>query len=350
MNCSVDYRTDFYSLGVTLYEMLTGRLPLKSNDPLELIHFHIAKNPIAPSKLNEDIPKAISDIVMKLLSKIPEERYQNSYGLKYDLEKCLKQLVEKGKIEDISIGENDISDKFYLPQKLYGREKEINVLLKTFDEISESKTKIMFVSGYSGIGKTTLINEIHKLVVKKKGYFVAGKFEQFEKDIPYNAIINAFQNLVRNILTENEDRIKIWRNKLLEAVGINGQIIVDVIPEVELIIGKQSSVAQLEPKETQNRFNMIFQKFIEVFSKEEHPLVLFLDDLQWIDIASLNLIDNIITDSTIKFFLIIGAYRDNEVSISHPLILTIDGFKKIGIDISNIKLLPLEVLDVTNLL
>ena len=350
MNRAMDYRTDYYSLGITFYELLIGRVPFKSDDPMELIHSHIAKAPIHPSDLNKDIPQAISDITLKLLSKNAEERYQSGYGLSADLKSCLNQLKDKGKIGDIQLGKNDISDKFQISQKLYGRENNIEVLLSAFDKISQGETEMIQVYGSPGVGKTFLINEIHKPIVKQKGYFISGKFDQLKRNIPYSALIQAFQGLVAQLLTENEEKIKLWREKIKEALGANGQIIVEVIPKIELIIAKQSSVSQLGPEESQNRFSLVFQKFIRVFSTKERPLVIFLDDLQWVDLASLNLIKVMITDPSTKHLLIIGAYRDNEVNSVHPLMLTIDGIKSAGIIINNIALPPLKITDVNQMI
>lgn len=350
MNRTVDYRTDFYSLGTTLYEMLTTRVPFQSSDPMELIHCHIAKKAIYPTEINSKIPRSVCDIIMKLLSKDAEERYQSGYGLKADLETCLDQLRVKGKIEAFVLGTHDVSDRFHIPQKLYGREEEIKALMIAFDRVSRGSREVMLVSGYPGIGKTALVQEIQKPVVRQKGYFISGKYDQLRKDVPYSALIQAFQGLIRQILTESEDRIHLWKESLLNALGANGKIIIDVIPEVELIIGKQPPVTQIGPTESQNRFNMVFQRFVGVFTKEEHPLVLFLDDLQWVDLASLNLIKTLMTDPGIHSFFLIGAYRDNEVSVSHPLMLTLDELIKADINISNINLSPLKITHVNHLI
>ncbi|HEX3034638.1 MAG TPA: serine/threonine-protein kinase PknK, partial [Thermodesulfobacteriota bacterium] len=341
MNRAIDYRTDFYSLGITFYEMLTGKLPFNSSDPLELVHFHIAKIPIPPHELNPPIPQVISNIVMKLLAKTAEERYKSPYGLKADLEACLVKWQASQKIEDFVPGQNDFSDRFQIPQKLYGREEEIETLMATFERVSDGTTEMMLVSGYSGIGKTALISEVHKPIVRQKGYFISGKFDQFKRNIPYSAVIQAFQELVRQLLTESENQVGDWKDRLTDALGPNGQVIVDVIPEVELIIGRQPAVPELPPTESQNRFNLVFERFIEVFAQKQHPLVMFLDDLQWADSATLNLLKILMADPNIQFLFVIGAYRDNEVSPAHPLIRTLSEIEKTGARLRNVTLKPL---------
>ncbi|MBD2007172.1 MULTISPECIES: AAA family ATPase [Cyanophyceae] len=343
MNRAIDYRTDFYSLGVTFYQILTGALPFQSTDPMELVHCHIAKQPVPPSHLNPEIPLAISNIVMKLLSKTAEARYQSSYGLKFDLEVCLTQLQTTGKIENFIPGKQDFSNKFEIPQKLYGREQEITILLAAFERVSQGLTEMMLVSGFSGIGKSALINEIHKPIVQQRGYFISGKFDQFQRNIPYASLIQAFQSLISQILTESQEKIAAWREKLLNDLGANSQVIVDVIPEVELIVGQQPPVAQLGSTESQNRFNIVFQQFIRVFAKKEHPLVVFLDDLQWADSASLNLIQLLMTARDSRYLFLIGAYRDNEVNASHLLMMTLDEINSANAIVNHINLKPLDL-------
>ncbi|HEY9692729.1 MAG TPA: AAA family ATPase [Oculatellaceae cyanobacterium] len=349
MNRSIDYRTDFYSLGVTFYEMLTGEVPFKSSEPIELVHAHIAKKPIPPIELNPEIPQVISDIVMKLLEKTAEDRYQSALGIKADLEICLNQLQNSGSISNFTPGQQDLFAQFVIPQKLYGREAEVTTLMAAFERASHGSAEMMLVSGYSGIGKSSLVNEVHKPIVRQRGYFISGKFDQFKRNIPYASTIQAFQDLIRQLLTETSDKIAVWKEKLLTALGENGRVITEVIPDVELIIGQQPDVPKLGATESQNRFNRVFQSFIHVFSTKEHPLVLFLDDLQWADSASLKLIQLLITDPDSQYLLFIGAYRDNEVSPTHPLILTLEEIQKLGSTINNIVLSPLDISHVRQL-
>lgn len=345
MNRAIDYRSDFYSLGVTFYELLTGRLPFFSDDHLELIHSHIAKTPIPPSELNSEIPQPVSDIVTKLLAKNAEDRYQSAHGLKADLAACLAQWQANGAIKGLILGEHDFSDKFRIPQKLYGREHEIKTLMNAFDRVSRGATEIMVVSGYSGIGKSALVNEVHKPVVRQRGYFISGKFDQFKRNIPYSSLVQAFQQLVRQLLTENEAQIAGWRTMLHEAVGANGQVIIDVIPEVERIIGPQPAVLQLPPLESQNRFNSLFARFLQVFTRKEHPLVIFLDDLQWADSATLKLLQTLLAPPAIPYLFVIVAYRDNEVSAGHPLLLTLAEIESGAANTGSISLQPLSIDD-----
>ncbi|AFZ17084.1 hybrid sensor histidine kinase/response regulator [Allocoleopsis franciscana] len=355
MNRSIDYRTDFYSLGVTCYEMLTGHLPFEVTDPLELVHCHIAKTPVPPHLINSEIPEVLSEIVMKLLAKTAEERYQSALGLKADLEICLKMLQTSGEISRFKVGELDLFSQFYIPQKLYGREQEVSLLMDAFERVSNPSQKqrgveMMLVSGYSGIGKSSLVNEIHKPIVAARGYFISGKFDQFQRNIPYSALIDTFQSLVKQLLTESEAQIAQWREKILAVLGTNAQVIIDVVPEVELIIGKQPAAPELAPTEAQNRFNLVFQNFIRVFCSQEHPLVIFLDDLQWTDSATLKLLEVIMTDAETGYLFFIGAYRDNEVNRAHPLMITLESLRSQGVIINNIILAPLALDHIRNLI
>ncbi|MGD2182783.1 trifunctional serine/threonine-protein kinase/ATP-binding protein/sensor histidine kinase [Lusitaniella coriacea] len=327
MNRSLDYRTDFYSLGATFYELLTQRVPFPATDAIELVHCHIARQPVPPHQINPEIPRVLSEIILKLLSKTPEERYQSAWGLISDLQECLTQVQTNGTIETFSLGTQDISDRFQIPHKLYGRERELERLNQAFERVRQGKTEMMLVGGYSGIGKSVLVQELAKSIGVKRGYFIWGKFDQFQRSIPYSAVVNAFSELVRLLLSESQEKLDEWREKLLDAFGPNGQIIIDVIPEVELIVGPQPPVQELAPTESQNRFNFVFQNFIRLFCQPEHPLVIFLDDLQWVDSATINLIKLMMTDEGMQYLFLIGAYRDNEVNSTHPLMMMLDSLK-----------------------
>jgi len=347
MNRSLDYRTDFYSLGVTFYELLTGQLPFVTEDVLELVHCHIAKPPIPPHQLvgahrRAPIPKAISNIVMKLMAKTAEERYQSAWGLKADLEECLKQLRSSGQISDFPLGTQEVCDRFQISQKLYGREREVEALLQAFERVTTGQSEFLLVAGYSGIGKSSLVQEIYKPITAKRGYFISGKFDQYQRNIPYIAIIQAFKDLTKQLLTEADAKLAEWKRKILSAVGANARVIIEIIPEIELIIGQQPPLLDLAPAEAQTRFNLVFQDFIKVFTNRAHPLAIFLDDLQWADGASLKLIELLLTSSDAGL-LLIGAYRDNEVNAAHPLRSSLENLEKEGVRIQEITLNPLEL-------
>lgn len=350
MNRPLDYRTDFYSLGVTFYEMLTSQLPFDTRDPMELLHWHIARAPIAPERLNPVIPSVLTDIVSKLMAKNAEDRYQGALGLKHDLQECLEQVTSIGTCRYFKIGQRDFLEKFKVPQRLYGRQKETKILLDAFERSCQGNTEMMLVAGYAGIGKTSLVQEIYKPLVQKRGYFISGKFDQLKQHIPYASLIQAFQELVRQLLTEKGTQIIQWKSKILNALGRNSRVIIDVIPEVELIVGKQEPVPELSPLQSQNRFNRVFQDFIRVFATPQHPLTVYLDDLQWIDPASLKLIELFMSESMNECLFLIGAYRDNEVDLSHPLMVTLNGLGKKGIPVYSIILPPLDLKDINHLL
>ncbi|MBW4617355.1 MAG: AAA family ATPase [Desmonostoc vinosum HA7617-LM4] len=347
MNRGIDYRTDFYSLGVTFYELLTGELPFTSNDPLDLVHSHIAKIVPLVHEVNHKIPLVISEIVSKLMAKNAEDRYQSTLGLKFDLENCLQQLEATGEIKSFKIAQRDLCDRFLISDKLYGRETEVKTLLEAFERVSLGATEMMLVAGFSGIGKTAVVNEVHKPIVRQRGYFIKGKFDQFQRNIPFSTFVQAFRDLMGQLLTESDLRLEQWRNQILSAVGENGQVIIEVIPELERIIGEQPPAIELSGTAAQNRFNLLFQKFTQVFTNAEHPLVMFLDDLQWADSASLKLIQLLMADTGHLF--IIGAYRDNEVNPGHPLMLTLSEIQKNQAIINTITLAPLSQLQVNQL-
>ncbi|WP_437539210.1 ATP-binding sensor histidine kinase [Sorangium sp. So ce726] len=339
MNRGIDGRADLYALGVTFYEMLTGRLPFEAQDPLEWVHCHVARLPPSPLALVPELPEVLSALVLKLLAKMPEDRYQSARGLKHDLERCLSQLRDTGKIEPFPLAERDVSGRFQIPRKLYGREGEVAALLCAFERVVGTGTpELVLIFGYSGIGKSSLVHELYRPIVRERAFFLSGKFDQYKRDIPYSTLVQAFRELVLEILVESEDRIAACRQRLLGALGSNGQLIVDVIPQIELILGRQPPVPELPPIEAQNRFRVVFRHFIGVFARKEHPLALFVDDLQWADLASLGLLRELMTHPETRHLLVIGAYRDNEVTPSHPLMLAIEQVRKEGALVSNIVL------------
>ncbi len=322
MNRAVDYRSDFYSFGVVLYEWLTGAPPFKSDDSLELIHWHIAKTPLAPAELDPTIPRPLSQLIMKLLAKTAEDRYQSASGLKADLERCANEWTTTGTIADFPLGERDFPDRFLVSQRLYGREQEVEQLLQAFDQACQGNVEtgaMLLVTGYSGIGKTSLIQELYKPIVRQRGYFISGKFDQVARANPFGALIQAFRGLVRQLLTESEERLAVWRIQLAEALGVNGGVLSEVVPEIELIIGKQAPPPMVGPTEALNRFQLVIQNFVAAIARQEHPLVIFLDDLQWADSATLSLLQPLLTSREIRALFLIGAYRDNEVDAGHPL-------------------------------
>jgi histidine kinase len=324
MNRIVDYRTDLYSLGITFYELLTGRVPFESRDSMELVHCHIARKPLAICEIAPNVPVMISEIVMQLLEKSASDRYQSAYGLKMDLQRCLDEIEIKGEIELFEIGQKDYSEKLQIPEKLYGCEIETETLLHAFERVSEGNVELMLVKGYAGVGKSSLINEVHRPITERRGYFIRGKHDQYQRNIPYSAFIQAFNDFVEQILTEPPNKIAKWKSKILNAVGENGNILIDVIPNLRLIIGAQPPKEELSALESANRFNYVFRRFIQALAKKEHPLVLFVDDLQWADAATLSSIRLLISDSNNKYLLIVGAYRDNEVDSAHPLSFMLD--------------------------
>jgi predicted ATPase len=330
--------------------MLTGQLPFTAADPMEWVHCHIARQPAPPNEQIAGIPGPLAAIVMKLLAKTGEERYQTAAGVEADLRRCQGQWEATGRIAPFHLGAHDASDRLLIPEKLYGREREVDALVAAFDRVvAQGSTELMLVSGYSGIGKSSVVNELHKALVPPRGLFASGKFDQYKRDIPYATLAQAFQSLVCSLLSQSGAELGRWRDSLSEALGPNGQLIVNLVPELELVIGKQPPVADLPPQDAQNRFQLVFRRFLGVFARKEHPLALFLDDLQWLDAATLELLEHLVTHPEVRHLLLVGAYRDNEVSPSHPLVRTLDAIRKAGARVQEIVLAPLGLDDVGQL-
>ncbi|MGY3559493.1 PAS domain S-box-containing protein [Bradyrhizobium sp. USDA 4472] len=342
MNRSIDFRSDLYSLGVTLYQMLTGSLPFTAAHSMEWVHCHIARKPVPPSERVSTVPAPISAIVLKLLAKSAEQRYQSASGLEHDLSRCLSEWETGRRVEEFALGQYDTPDRLLIPEKLYGRGCEIETLLAAFERMIKSGApELVLVSGYAGVGKSSVVNELHHRLIPSQGLFASGKFDQYKRDIPYSTLVEAFQSLVRSLLSKNDAELTRWRQALQDALGANGRLVADLIPELRLIMGEQPPVAELPPRQAQNRFHLVLRRFIGVFARSEHPLALFLDDLQWLDAATLDLLEDLLTRSDLQYLMLIGAYRDNEVTAAHPLRRRLEAIRNAGANVQQIILAPL---------
>jgi PAS domain S-box-containing protein len=350
LNRSIDSRSDLYALGVMLYEMTTGTLPFSATDPLEWVHCHLARQPIPPAERVSGIPPVVSAIIMRLLAKSAEERYQTAAGIERDLQRCLAQWEAGRRIDDFTLGEHDISDRLLIPERLYGRAREIETLLAAFDRIAATGTpELMMVSGCAGGGKSSLVNALRELLVPLRGVFASGKFDQYKRGIPYATLVQALQSLVRRLLVRNDAELADWRATLDAALGPHGQLIVDLVPELKLIVGEQQPVPDLPPQEAQRRFQLVFQRFIQVFARPGHPLALFIDDLQWLDVATLDLLEHLLAQPDLRHVLVIGAYRDTEVDAAHPLASKLQAIRRGGAAVRDLALAPLTEADLTQL-
>jgi predicted ATPase/signal transduction histidine kinase len=344
-----DERSDFYSLGVLLYELLSGRPPFESADALELIHGHLAKVPAAPAELNPAVPLVLSQIVMKLLAKAPEERYQSAQSLQRDLDRCRAEWTRQGRVLPFLIAERDVSEHFAVPQRLYGRDAERARLCAAFERARSERAGLLLVAGYAGVGKTTLIRDLHEPAARAQGLFVSGKFDQLSGDAPYRALIESLRQLVQRLLMEPAPRLALWRQRLNHALGDNAAAIAALVPELALVLGELAPLPPLPPAEAHNRLMLAFRNFVACVASAEHPLIVFLDDLQWADAASLQLIESMLANPAQRHLLLVGAFRDNEVGPGHALLATVAALRDEGVPIERIELGPLALPALTQL-
>ncbi len=345
MNRQLDSRSDLYSLGVVLYELLSGRLPFVALAPMEWIHSHIAR---PPTPLGGAVPEPLRGIVMKLLAKTADERYQTAAGLEVDLERCLSDYRCHGELRPFVLGQRDASDRLRIPDRLYGRGAATRRLSSAFKRIAEGRSELVVIAGYAGIGKSVLVDELHKELVAKRGRLIQGKFDQYKRDIPYATLVEALQSLVQQILRESDDEVARLRALLSEAAGSTGQLLVSLIPELELLIGEQQPVPEASPEEAKRRFQQLLQRMVSALARAEHPLVLFLDDLHWADRATLEALP-VLLSGVARHLLVIGAYRDNEVERQHPLLRIIGEARQQGVPTDEIVLGALDGEQVTQL-
>jgi PAS domain S-box-containing protein len=345
---AVDHRTDFYSLGATFYTLLTGTPPFQADDALGMAHCHIASRPVPPDRRDPTIAKPISEMVMKLLEKAPDERYLSGEGLKADIDRCANRLRDQGRIEPFPLGTLDVPRMLSIPETLYGREQDVAALLAAFERVAaQGQPELVLVSGYSGIGKSSVVNAAHRELASQRVFFAVGKFDRDKQDTAYATLAEALQALVRQLLGKSEAEIGAWRDAIQEAVGPNGRLITEMVPDLVTLLGEQPPVPDVPPHDEQSRFNTVFRRFLGLFARPEKPLVLFLDDMQWIDAATQQLLEHLLVNPAVEHILFVGAYRDNEVGPSHPLTQALHSMEQARAAVHTIGLGPLSVGDVT---
>ncbi|MCP4869574.1 MAG: AAA family ATPase [Proteobacteria bacterium] len=347
LNRSVDVRSDLYSLGATLYELLVGSAPFQGSSPSEFVHCHLAITPVPAIERRSDCPPAVSSMLDVLLSKDPDDRYQSAWGVRADLLRA-QEAWRAASTEPFHLRTDDLHAQFGLTDQLYGRRADESALRAAVERAAEGGTEVMLIAGPSGVGKSALIHHVSGSLVRREGHFIEGKFDQFRRNVPYDSLVQAFRQLIRQVLAEEPAALAEWRSAVEDAVGVNGQVLIDVIPEFELLLGPQAPAAPLAPRAALNRFGLVFGNFISVFARPRHPLVVFLDDLQWADAASLELLARLVTDPRHRGLLVVGAYRDNEVSAQHRLTGVLDRIERDGGRLTTLTLSPLSVASVAH--
>jgi predicted ATPase/signal transduction histidine kinase len=350
MNRSLDARSDLYSFGVTLYELLTGGLPFTASGSSEWIHCHVARQPPPPSARVYGLSAALDAIILKLLAKSPDDRYQTAAGVASDLRRC-EAWIAQGRKGTFALGEHDVPDRLLIPERLYGRDGSLDVLRAAFERVTNGgRSELVLISGHAGMGKSSISNELQRSLVVSGASFASGKFDQYKRDVPYAPFAQALQDLVRQRLDKGDAELQTFRGEVSRALGSNGQLMVNLIPELALVIGEQPPIPRVEPHDAAARFHLVFKSLLGVFARARHPLVLFVDDLQWLDAGTLDLLQRLVSDPESRHVLLIAAYRENEVGPSHPLASTLGAIRSAGAGVTEILLAPLKVDEISRLL